>query len=87
MGVDAPEMRAKCQREKVAVRVARQFSVRLLRMASVIELKNIKRGKYFRLLADVYIDGKSLAENLIGTNHGRVYRGGKRLCWCDELYV
>ena len=83
MGVDAPEIRGKCAEEKSAARRAKQFTVQLLRSASVIELKNIKRGKYFRILADVYVDGQNLAEALIGANHGRSYAGGKRLGWCD----
>ena len=39
--------------------------------------KHIKRGKYFRLLADMYGDGQSLAEALIRAKHGRVYAGGE----------
>ena len=42
----------------------------------------MQRGKYFRILADVYVDGISLADNLIKAGHARVYDGGKRLGWC-----
>lgn len=49
-----------------------------------IELRNIQRSKYFRILADVYIDGVSLADNLIQSGHARPYDGGKRLGWRDK---
>jgi endonuclease YncB( thermonuclease family) len=32
-------------------------------------LKNIKRGKYFRLIADVYVDGVNLGEQLVRQGH------------------
>jgi len=83
LGIDAPEIRGKCEEEKVKAREAKQFTVQALRSAKTIELRNIQRGKYFRILADVYIDGKSLAEGLIKAGHARVYDGGKRMGWCD----
>jgi len=82
-GVDAPEIRGKCEYEKMAAREAKQFTVKALRSAKTVELRNIRRGKYFRILADVYTDGKNLAEGLIESGHARVYDGGKRLDWCN----
>lgn len=64
--------------------LAKQFTVKALRSGKVIELQNIQRGKYFRLLADVYIDGNSLAKGLIASGHARPYNGGKRLGWCGK---
>lgn len=82
LGVDAPEMRGKCQSEKLAARRAKQHTVELLRSAKVIELTNMKCGKYFRILANVMIDGKSLADSLIKNGFARPYDGGKRGGWC-----
>jgi len=82
-GIDAPEIRGKCKEEKRLASQAKQFTVKLLRSANVIELRNIKRGKYFRLLADVYIDNKSLSEVLIMNNHARIYDGGTKSSWCN----
>lgn len=84
LGVDAPELRGKCESEKIKAREAKQYTVAALRSAKVIELRNIKRGKYFRILADVYIDGVSLAESLIIGGHARPYDGGKRKGWCKK---
>ncbi len=41
------------------------------------------RGKYFRIVADVYVDGKSLAESLIEANLGVPYYGKTKIKdWC-----
>lgn len=81
-GVDAPEIRGKCKIEKHLARVAKQFTVEQLRTAKEIRLTNIERGKYFRLLADVEIDGQLLADKLIKAEIARTYLGGKRYDWC-----
>ncbi|CZF85390.1 thermonuclease family protein [Grimontia marina] len=81
-GVDAPEIRGKCKTEKHLARVAKQFTVEQLRTAKEIRLTNIERGKYFRLLADVEIDGQLLADKLIKAGIARPYQGGKRETWC-----
>jgi len=82
LGIDAPEIRGKCEQEKLKARSAKQFTVEHLRNAKVIELRNIQRGKYFRLLADVYVDNKSLSDLLIKSGHAREYDGGTRQGWC-----
>ena len=82
LGVDAPEIRGKCKAEKTKARAAKQFTVNALRSAKQVELRNIKRGKYFRLLADVFVDGRRLADLLISAGHGRHYSGGTRGGWC-----
>jgi endonuclease YncB( thermonuclease family) len=53
-----------------------------LRATKSIVLKNIKRGKYFRLIADVYIDGVSLGEQLIKHGHAVEYSGKAKPDWC-----
>ena len=83
LGVDTPELKGKCQEEKIKAREAKQYTVHALRSAKTIELRNMQRGKYFRILAEVYIDGKNLADGLIKAGHARVYNGGKRLGWCE----
>ena len=84
-GIDAAEMRGKCEKEKQLARKAKQFTVSLLRGAKTIELRNIKRGKYFRLVADVIIDGNvSLSKSLIKHGHAVPYFGGKKVKnWCN----
>jgi micrococcal nuclease len=81
-GIDTPELRGKCETEKQLARKAKQFTVEHLRAAKSITLKNIKRGKYFRLIADVYVDGISLGELLIKYKHAVIYQGKAKKTWC-----
>jgi len=82
-GIDTPEMRGKCIQEKELARKAKQLTVGLLREATKIELRHMKRGKYFRIVADVYIDGKNLADSLFEAGLGVRYEGKtKNKDWC-----
>ncbi len=82
-GLDTPEMSGKCTKEKTLAREAKQFTVSKLRGAKVIELRNMQRGKYFRIVADVFVDNKSLADELIKNNFAVRYDGGtKTKNWC-----
>ena len=83
-GIDTPEMRGKCQKEKTLAREAKQFTVAKLRAAKKIELRNMKRGKYFRIVADVHVDGKNLGKMLINSGLAVPYDGGhKGKNWCQ----
>ena len=51
--------------------------------ASRIDLRNVERGNYFRIVADVMVDGVSLGEQLITGGLARPYVGKrKRESWC-----
>lgn len=82
-GIDTPELRGKCDKEKQLARKAKQFTVEHLRAAKSIILKNIKRGKYFRLIADVYVDGVSLGDQLLKQGHAVKYTGKTKQGWCS----
>jgi endonuclease YncB( thermonuclease family) len=64
-GIDTPEMRGKCKKEIELARLAKQRTVAMIRSAKVIELKRMRRDKYFRIDAEVVVDGKSIAQALI----------------------
>lgn len=82
-GIDTPEMRGECEREVKLARVAKQFTVEYLRSAKVIELRNIERGKYFRLVADVFADGINIGESLVNKGLAYRYDGGRKQSWCQ----
>ena len=82
LGIDTPEIRGKCESEKVAAKSARDFAKTHLLSAKRVTLTNVKRGKYFRLLATVLIDGQSLADLMILNGYARPYAGGTREGWC-----
>ena len=77
-GIDTPELRTKSPKEKQLARTAKRIVKNLLKNAKVIELKNMQRGKYFRVVADVYYDGKKLADVLIKNNIAVEYDGGTK---------
>ena len=82
-GVDTPEIRGKCEQEKVLAMKSKQYTVTMLRNAKTIELRNMQRGKYFRIVADVYADGQSVGEGLVREGLAVVYDGGKKVNdWC-----
>lgn len=84
-GIDTPEIRAKLPCEAEAARLAQSFVSEELKTAKRIDLINIGRDKYFRILADVLYDGRSLAEQLMRLGLGRPYDGGTKSIrdWCD----
>jgi micrococcal nuclease len=86
-GIDTAEVKGKTPCEKDAARVARNLVESLTKNAKVIDLQNIDRDKYFRILADVMVDGKSVKDILIKNQLAVAYDGGtkEKVNWCDSL--
>ena len=63
-GINTPELRSRNPEERKSANLEKQRLSDLLNSARVIELRNIDRDKYFRIDADVYIDGESLQPKL-----------------------
>ena len=83
-GIDTPEIRGKCEQEKYSAEQAREMVADILKDAEKIDLKNMERGKYFRIAADVFADGESLADILIEAGMAIRYEGGKKTHnWCE----
>lgn len=83
-GIDAPELRGRCEAEKQAARNARDRLHALLAQARRIELHDIELDKYGgRVLARVIADGQDMAAALVGEGHARPYAGDTRAGWCD----
>ena len=82
-GIDTPEIRGKCEQEKYSAEQAKEMVADILKDAEKIDLKNMERGKYFRIAADVFVDGESLADILIESGMAVRYEGGKKTHnWC-----
>ena len=77
-GIDCPEMRDKREEIKLFARRARNFTEKKLKSGTVIKLRNMKRGKYFRIVADIEVDGVDLGQLLIREGLAKRYGGGKR---------
>ena len=82
-GVDTPEIKGKCKYEKDLAIKARDFVRNKLANAKEIRLTKLQRGKYFRVVADVMIDGVSLEQELLDNALAYNYTGGKKSSWCD----
>ena len=83
-GIDTPEIRGKCEKEKYDAQQARDMVTDILKDSEQITLKNMERGKYFRIAADVFVDGESLADMLIEAGMAVRYDGGKKTHkWCE----
>lgn len=83
-GIDTPEIRAKCDAEKELAYAARQLAEGTLTEAARIDLINVERGKYFRIVATVLADGVNLSTLLIDANLAVAYDGtGKKHDWCE----
>ena len=74
-GVDTPEMRGTTDEVKVLAKQAQQLTEKALKGASRIELRNPQRGKYFRIVSEVWIDGESLADMLKKKGLAKDYDG------------
>ena len=83
-GIDTPEIKGKCEKEKYDAQQAKEMIADILKDAEQIDLKNIERGKYFRIVADVIVDGETLADELIEAGMAVRYDGGaKTHNWCE----
>lgn len=83
-GLDTPEIRGKLPCEKQAARAAKQLMENILKNAKVIDIENPSRDKYFRILGDVIVDGKSLSQILLKNKLAYVYNGQmkRKIDWC-----
>ena len=70
------------QHEKNLALEARDFVRAKLVNAKEIKLTNLQRGKYFRVVANVLVDGVSLERELLDNKLAYEYSGGKKLSWC-----
>ena len=82
-GFDAPELRGGCERARALAGRAKRRLSRLIHEATTVSLRDIERGKYFRLVATVYADGIPVSLVLIDAGLARPYDGGARESWCD----
>ena len=82
-GIDTPEIKGNCEKEIYNAQQTQQMVADILKDAEQIALKNMERGKYFRIAADVIVDGENLADMLIEAGMAIRYDGGKKTHkWC-----
>lgn len=83
-GIDTPEMRGKCEKEKLLANEAKVLVEQVLTKHKSVTLLNVGRGKYFRLVADVVADGNDIATILLENDLAVRYDGGTKVKnWCE----
>lgn len=82
-GIDTPEIKGKCSKEKILGKEAKKFVFVQLKSHKFIDLRNCEKGKYFRLVCDVYYNDILLSKKLIEQDLAVKYDGGtKTKNWC-----
>ena len=88
--IDTPEISDwkygyKCQQELELGLEAKRVAEEFLEDAESVELRNVSRGKYFRIAADVYVGDRNLSDVLLEQGLAHVYLGGrgKKQSWCE----
>lgn len=87
LGIDTPEKspKAKCAEEDELAQKASKLTKKLIRNAKVVIFSGLKWDKYGgRVLANVYVDGFSVAQELIDAKLAREYHGEKKQSWCKK---
>ncbi len=84
-GIDAPEIKGRCPRERALALQARALVAGKLE-GRTITLTDIQYGKFAgRVLARVATEGgEDLSRALLKAGLARPYRGGRRLSWCRD---
>jgi endonuclease YncB( thermonuclease family) len=88
-GIQSPERRSRCDteaektRERQLAADARIYLVERLRGADTIELRQIERGSFFRIIAEVWVDGENVGQEMIEAGHALPYQEGQGgNAWC-----
>ncbi len=84
-GIDAPELHDKQPEIKRRALEAKDYLEKRLSEAKKIELRKLGKDKYFRILADVYIDGVDIAKEMLDKKLVVPYDGGSKKSIGDEV--
>lgn len=80
-GIDTPEIRGTDGLEKQLALEARSYVATRLREANKVEIANIERDKYFRLVATVYADQENIGLSLCNKGLALRYDGDEKPDW------
>lgn len=82
IGFDTPEMRGVSDAEKQKAKEAQVYLENVLKNSEKIRLLNVSRDDmYFRIVADVYVDGFSLSKIMLNSGHALPYDGRTKPNW------
>lgn len=82
-GIDTPEIKKTCRKEKLLGKKAKYYVNKKIKKSD-LKLKNCKKGKFFRLVCDVYYNDILLSQKLIEQKLAVEYDGRKKTKnWCN----
>lgn len=81
IGIDTPELRDKRPEMRLLALKAKDRLAELTSSSHKVEMRVIKRDKYYRLDAEVYSDDVSVSTILINEGLARVYMGEGKKPW------
>lgn len=93
LNVDTPELRSRCKdpdvkvEEKRRAQLATDALIRWVSEANSVVVKNIERGSFFRVAADVHLDGVWLNERLVNEGYAVAVFDGKSADWCEIIRI
>lgn len=83
-GIDAPELRARCDGERVRAEAARDYLIKRIEGGEV-RLSAVRYDKYGGRVDASVADGRGdIGDAMIRARLARVYDGGRRAGWCPD---
>lgn len=84
LGLDTAEIKGHAPCERDAARTAQRLVENILTNAKVINIEDVSRDKYFRVLGRIVADGQSLTDILIKNKLAYAYFGKtkEKIDWC-----
>lgn len=84
-GFDTPELFSPgCAHERLAASRAKRHLAAMVAGAGRFDVQRHGYDRYGRLLAELAIDGRSVAQEMIAQGLARPYAGGRRATWCPD---
>ena len=81
-GIETPRLKGKCEKESRLAVKAKKFTEESLKAAELIDLVNMSRGKYFKIIADVMVNDEDFADRLVEKGYAvRIKK--KAHNWCE----
>jgi micrococcal nuclease len=83
--IDAPELRSRNTCEKRRAKEAKLLVQHLVNQSDRVDIVNVQRDKYFRVLGTVLVDGRSVSQELLRRGLAYPYYGGRKrqINWCS----
>jgi len=77
-GIDTPELKSKCEDEKMIAKKAQSHLEQLI-IRKTVTLQNVSTEKYGRVLADVYLGNIHINKYMIDNRFAVKYEGGTKI--------